>query len=238
MPRDFPILAECKFEPPDDPCYDDFLNSSSGPFMSNGVVAGVVKRSKPTVPDPDLFIFGLVGDFKGYKAGYTRDIKKHKDRFTWAILKGYSHNRAGTVALKSKDHRDTPAINFHYFEEGTDTAGEDLDAVVNGIKLARSVMKGTGATELLPGPSLSTDEQLRDFVKNEAWGHHASCSNKMGPASDPLAVVDSQFRVHGTTGLRIVDASVFPAIPGLFIATPIYMISEKAAELILAAAAT
>jgi choline dehydrogenase len=57
----------------------------------------------------------------------------------------------------------------------------------------------------------------------------------MGPASDPLAVVDSRFRVHGAEGLRVVDASVFPRIPGFFIATAIYMISEKATDAILTA---
>jgi choline dehydrogenase len=54
----------------------------------------------------------------------------------------------------------------------------------------------------------------------------------MGPAGDPMAVVDSRFRVFGTQGLRVVDASVFPRIPGFFIVTPIYMISEKAADVI------
>ena len=65
-----------------------------------------------------------------------------------------------------------------------------------------------------------------------ARGHHASCSCKMGHEADPMAVVDSRFRVFGTKGLRIVDASVFPRIPGFFIVTPIYMISEKAADVI------
>ena len=72
------------------------------------------------------------------------------------------------------------------------------------------------------------------FVSDEAWGHHASCTNRMGPVTDPLAVVDSQFRVHGVRSLRVVDASVFPRIPGFFIVTPIYMISEKASDVILA----
>jgi choline dehydrogenase len=56
----------------------------------------------------------------------------------------------------------------------------------------------------------------------------------MGPASNPMAVVDSKFRVHRTKGLRIVDASVFHRIPGLFIVVPIYMIAEKASDIILA----
>jgi len=75
--------------------------------------------------------------------------------------------------------------------------------------------------------------QIAQFVKDNAWGHHASCTNRMGKPDDPNAVVDSNFRVIGTQNLRIVDASIFPRIPGFFIVTPIYMIAEKASEVIL-----
>jgi choline dehydrogenase len=56
----------------------------------------------------------------------------------------------------------------------------------------------------------------------------------MGPRDNPNAVVDSNFRVYGTRGLRVVDASVFPRIPGFFIVTPTYMIAEKASDVIIA----
>jgi choline dehydrogenase len=69
-------------------------------------------------------------------------------------------------------------------------------------------------------------------VTREAWGHHASCSCPIGADGDPLAVLDSRFRVRGVNGLRVVDASVFPRIPGIFIVTNIYMVSEKAADVI------
>jgi choline dehydrogenase len=55
----------------------------------------------------------------------------------------------------------------------------------------------------------------------------------MGPATDPGAVIDSRFRVHGTRSLRVVDASVFPKIPGFFIASAVYMVSEKASDVII-----
>ena len=66
-----------------------------------------------------------------------------------------------------------------------------------------------------------------------AWGHHASCSCAIGPR-DQYGVLDSAFRVHGVQGLRVVDASVFPRIPGFFIASAVYMVGEKAADGILA----
>jgi len=89
---------------------------------------------------------------------------------------------------------------------------------------------------VFPGPAVHSREDIANFVRDEAWGHHASCTNRIGPADDPMAVLDSDFRVHGTTGLRVVDASVFPRIPGYFILTPIFMISEKATDVILASA--
>src|SRR5262249_4234176 len=158
---------------------------------------------------------------------------------TWAILKAHTRNTAGYVALRSADPRDVPEINFKYFEEGNDVDGEDLDSVVEGVRFARRFIAQLGpsvARELVPGPDVTAGE-LPDFVKREAWGHHASCSCKMGPPGDAMAVVDSEFRVRGTRNLRIVDASVFPRIPGFFIVSAVYMVSEKAADVILAAAA-
>jgi choline dehydrogenase-like flavoprotein len=155
------------------------------------------------------------------------------------VLKGHTKNTAGYVTLRSKDPLDTPYINFKYFDEGNDAAQEDLDAVMHGLKMARSMnskleVKIFVKGEEVPGPNYQTDDQLKQFIKNEAWGHHASCSNKMGPRSDPMAVVDSKGRVHGTQGLRIVDASIFPRIPGLFIVVPIYQAAEKLSDDILA----
>ncbi len=76
---------------------------------------------------------------------------------------------------------------------------------------------------------MQSTEEIADFVRDNAWGHHASCSCAIGPREQG-GVLDSAFRVHGTQGLRVVDASVFPRIPGFFIASAVYMIGEKAAE--------
>ena len=143
------------------------------------------------------------------------------------------------MTLRSADPRETPRINFRYFEEGDDAKREDLDAVVEGIKFVRSTTaklkrKGLIAEEEHPGDHIRSDGDLRDFVSRHAWGHHASCTCKIGADDDPDAVLDSSFRVRGVKGLRVVDASVFPKIPGFFIVMPIYMIAEKAADAILA----
>ena len=75
-------------------------------------------------------------------------------------------------------------------------------------------------------------------MQDNAWGHHASCTCPIGRKDDPSAVLDSNFRVYGTSGLRVVDASVFPKIPGFFIVTSVYMIGEKASDAILTDAGT
>lgn len=116
--------------------------------------------------------------------------------------------------------------------------GNDLDAVVAGIKFVRSltaplIEQGIIAEEEHPGQALQSDQELRDYVRYNAWGHHASCTCPIGRDDDPMAVLDGDFRVRGIKGLRVVDASVFPRIPGFFIVSSIYMIGEKAADAIL-----
>ncbi|GJL64534.1 MAG: oxygen-dependent choline dehydrogenase [Nitrospirales bacterium] len=241
MKNDFSILEGATFAPPEpggvpDPIFQNW-EAGKGIYTSNGAVLSLIKRSDSRRPDPDLFIFGLVGYFKGYYPGYSIDAARQKNFFTWAILKAHTQNRGGTVTLRSNDPRDTPDINFRYFDEGTAGWQEDLDSVVDGIQTARRIMRradGVVDKELVPGVEYDTEEKLRQFVKDNAWGHHASCTCKIGPKDDPLAVVDGNFRVHGTKNLRVVDASVFPKIPGFFIVTSVYMISEKASDVILA----
>jgi choline dehydrogenase len=241
MAEDFSILKAATFAPPDprgqpDPMFAEWMNGK-GVYTTNGAVASLIKRSTADKPDPDLFIFGMVGLFRGYYPGYSKDAVQNKNFFTWAVLKAHTRNRAGLVTLRSHDPRDTPHVNFRYFDEGSAGHEEDVDAVVEGIETARRIMKDAGdivKQELVPGGTIQTREQLKQFVKDNAWGHHASCSCKMGPKNDPMAVVDGDFRVYGTTNLRVVDASIFPRIPGFFIVTSVYMISEKASDVILA----
>ena len=235
----FSAIEGITFRPPEngeepDPQFREWLRGQ-GPYTTNGAGVALIKRSFPQRSEPDLFIFGLTGFFKGYFPGYSEEIARGQDYFTWAVLKAHSNNTAGRVTLRSSDPRDVPQIDFHYFDEGTDPS-EDLDSVVAGVETVRRI---TGRCqdlideEVLPGPTVKTPEQIRQFVKDNAWGHHASCTCKMGPATDPLAVVDSRFRVHGVKGLRVVDASVFPRIPGFFIVSSVYMLSEKASDVII-----
>jgi choline dehydrogenase len=221
----------------DDPQGREWASVRKGVYTTNGVALAVIKKSAPQRPLPDLFMFALLGQFRGYFPGYSKLISEDHRYLTWAILKAHTENLAGTVKLRSADPRDPPLIDFHYFREGTNEGTQDLDSVVEGIKFVRtltSTVSDLVEEEELPGKAVQDRGALQQFVQDQAWGHHASCTCRIGHKGDPLAVLDSNFRVYGTSGLRVVDASVFPKIPGFFIVTSVYMIGEKAADAILA----
>ncbi|GIJ44069.1 choline dehydrogenase [Virgisporangium aliadipatigenens] len=238
---DFALLSGLTFRAPGpgeepDPGLREWRESGRGVYAGNGVVLGITRRSSRRQPVPDLFVFGLPARFTGYYPGWSDGLEQQRNVFTWAVLKARTVNDAGRVRLRSADPRDVPEITFHSFDEGSDARGEDLDAVVRGIEFVRGITRRWGVRhrELVPGPGFDDRAALRAFVRDRAWGHHACGTCRMGRADDPAAVLDSRFRVRGTKGLRVVDASVFPRIPGYFIATAIYMAAEKAAEAILA----
>lgn len=229
-------LVGAKFDR-DDPLYRQWRDHRKGMYISNGAAIAFTRRSAPELLDPDLFCMALLARFEGYYPGYSDEVRKHLDYLTWAVLKAHTINRAGFVTLRSADPRDRPEINFRYFEEGDDAEGKDLAAVVAGIRSVREIAarlqrRGLIGEEEFPGEALQSDEELAQHVRDTAWGHHASCTCPIGPLDDG-GVLTSDFKVHGTKGLRVVDACVFPRIPGFFIASAIYMIAEKAADVIL-----
>ncbi len=206
-------------------------------YDGSGAAIAVVRRSRAAAPEPDIFCMALPALFQGYQAGFSNTIRDHHDRLTWAVLKAHTTNRAGSVTLRSADPRDPPLVNFRYFGDGADGGGDDLKAVVDAIRFVRRLtaplrQSGVIAQECAPGASVETDDALAAYVRDTAWGHHASCSCPIGPQAGG-GVLASDFSVHGTRRLRVVDASVFPRIPGFFVASAIYMVAEKAAEVIV-----
>lgn len=240
------LIKDCTFAKNNDfesdPCWQEYQKNPQGHlYGTNGVALSLIRRSSPSQATPDLCIFGLPGNFKGYYPNYSNDTtpKNPQDPsyFTWAILKGHTKNHAGYVALKSNDPRDTPEINFKYFHDPENGMTDDLNAVLAGLKMTRKLNSNIGSgylkKEVYPGSNIKSDADLKSWIEKESWGHHASCTSKMGLSNDPMAVVDNNFKVHGIQNLRIVDASVFPDIPGLFIMLPTLMISEKAKDVII-----
>lgn len=224
----------------EDAQYTEWANYDDTVYNSNGAIISVVARSGPAAFSPDLFLYAILGRFEGYFPGYSSLPAANPNCLTWVVLKAHTANTAGEVSLRSADPRERPAINFRYFGEGNDGSGDDLRAVAAGMRLARQLAaglkkEGLVAREELPGDAVP-DDQLEDFVQAQAWGHHASCTCRIGRREDG-GVVSGDFEVHGVDGLRVVDASVFPRIPGYFIVSAVYMIGEKAADAIAATAA-
>ncbi|MET0251505.1 MAG: GMC family oxidoreductase [Novosphingobium sp.] len=201
-----------------------------GMYISNGAALAALRRSRHAEGvAPDLVLMCLLGRFSGYRAGYAREVWDKLDGLTWAILKGQTRNRAGTVRPVSPDIRVPPAIDFANFSEGGEA---DLDAMVEGVEAARALsapLRAAGliGAEEVPGAAIA-GPGLREWIKDSAWGHHACGTAAIGPVLDPHC------RVRGVDGLRVVDASIFPRIPGLFIAAPIMLAAEKVAADILA----
>lgn len=221
----------------EDPLWKLWNDGRQGMYTSSGAALAFVRRSARRLPEPDIFCMALLAQFQGYYEGFSERIREHRDRLTWAVLKAHTKNRAGKVKLRSADARDMPLIDFSYFEEGSDAEGEDLAGVVDGMRFVRKlnvplIKRGLICEEIAPGPDVASDAALADYVRDTAWGHHASCTCAIGPRAQG-GVLDGAFRVHGVPGLRVVDASVFPRIPGFFVASAVHIVGEKAADVIL-----
>ncbi len=100
--RDFALLSGATFALPVPGVYDqDFVewqSSGTGIYASNGSIIGIIKRSQKSLPDPDLYIFGLPGFFKGYQPGYSQKFEQYRNLFTWAILKARTSNTGPSAA--------------------------------------------------------------------------------------------------------------------------------------------
>jgi len=265
---DLNILDNVSYVPgdPNDPERKLWLEKKEGLYASNGGTLVVLTRSQQAdTAVPDLFTFGVPAAFRGYYWNWSRELFRptkgapadQHNLWTWVILKAYTRNNGGTVQLRSGHPFDTPRICFHSFDEGgTPDWQKDLDALVEAVNSMRRINHARHSLfgeEIQPARYLAEKNALRtaqnlppwtlaDWIRNEAWGHHACGTCRIGsddwqpdPANlkDAGAVLDSRFRVHGVVGLRVVDASVFPRIPGYFILAPIFMVSEKAASTIL-----
>ncbi|MGE3635041.1 MAG: GMC family oxidoreductase [Sandaracinaceae bacterium] len=235
----FELIARCQIGAPnlsDDPCLADWRDGN-GPYTTTGFLASTLQRSSGASL-ADLQIFATPGDVRGYYPGYAEGAVQTRNRFSWVVLEAHTHNRDGEVRLRTTDPFARPDIAFNYYDEADPLADPDLRAMVEAVRFIRATedeMRRTeqSLVERWPGSDLESDADLAAWIRRESWGHHASCSAAMGADGDPRAVLDARLRVRGVDGLRVVDASIFPEIPGTFIAFPIFMASERAADLVL-----
>ena len=139
----------------------------------------------------------------------------------------------GHVRLKSADPFDAPLIQTNYLD-----AELDRRVFIAGMRLARQLLKSRPLApyydyESYPGEEAQTDDELLDAgTQRGQTTFHPGCTCRMGPATDPRAVVDDELKVHGMEGLRVVDASVMPRMISANLNASTLMIAERAADLI------
>lgn len=201
-------------------------------FMTDlpGGITGFVK-SDAAEPMPDIQLLFIAGSLAA--APYLPPFRKpFADSFACRIVLLRPQSR-GSITLASSDPLAAPRIGQQLL-----SAGDDWKALRRGIALFRDIaqrpqLKPFVARELGPGPEVKTDTRLEDYVRHTAvTAHHPAGTCKMGPDADPTAVVDGRLRVRGASGLRVVDASVFPDLVGGNINAPTIMIAERAADFI------
>lgn len=257
---DFSTLTGVTFQPDSftDPSTVQWMKDGTGLYSTNGGALAMMMSStanQQVRPDPDIFIFGVPAAFRGYYWGWSQQLlmatagglNAQRNLWTWVILKAYTNNSHGSVTLLSKNPLDTPQITFNSFDGVAADSQSDVDAIAEAVLRVREINAKVTVfgNEVQPGPRVPSgiSPALSNWIRNEAWGHHACGTCRIGAdpwradpslLKDPDAVLSSDFRVHGVEGLRVVDASVFPRIPGYFIVTPTFMIGEKAADILLA----
>ena len=144
------------------------------------------------------------------------------------------HNKPfsrGTVRVRTPSVQDKPEIIFNYLQRQ-----EDIEAYRACVRLTREIigqpaMDAYRGPEIQPGESIQSDEEIDAFVRSAVESaYHPSCACRMG--EDDMAVVDSETRVRGIDGLRVVDSSIFPTIPNGNLNAPTIMLAERAADII------
>ncbi|MEO7131578.1 MAG: choline dehydrogenase [Dermatophilaceae bacterium] len=204
----------------------EWLFLRRGVGASNHFEAGGFVRSNDEVEYPNqMFHFLPIAiRYDGSKPAAEHGYQVH-------IGPMYSDVR-GSVKITSKDPFTHPALRFNYL-----STENDRREWVEMVRAARSILGQPAFAafsdgEISPGPGVRTDQEILDWVAQDGeTALHPSCTAKMG--TDELSVVDPDtMRVHGTEGLRVVDASVMPYVTNGNIYAPVMMLAEKAADLI------
>ena len=199
-----------------------------GPGTTNHFEAGGFVRSNDLVKYPNLMFH-----FLPIAVRYDGSAPAGGHGYQVHIGPMYSNSR-GSVMITSAVPDAKPALRFNYI-----STDEDRREWVEAVRITRNILSQAAfdpfnGGELSPGPSVSSDEEILDWVRRDGeTALHPSCSCRMGAADDDSVVDPLTMRVHGIDGLRVVDASVMRYVTNGNIYAPVMMIAEKAADLIL-----
>jgi choline dehydrogenase len=202
-----------------------WLLTRTGLGASNSFEAGGFIRSRAGIKHPDIqyHFFPMAVRYDGKSPNNSHGFQAH--------VGPVRSQSKGWVKLRSADPNDHPRIRFNYMSRLEDW--EDFRAAVRHTReiFAQAALAPYRGVELSPGPEVQSGEDLDDFLRGAVESaYHPSCTCKMG--SDEMSVVDSQCRVRGLDGLRIVDSSIMPSIVSGNLNAPTIMIAEKAADII------
>ncbi len=205
-----------------------FLRRGEG--ATNHFEAGGFVRSNDDVEYPNLMFHFLPIAIR-YDGSPPPGGAKVEHGYQVHIGPMYSDSR-GSVKITSRDPRRKPALRFNYL-----STEQDRREWVEAIHVTRSILGAPAFAdfsngEISPGPAVTTDEEILDWVANDAeTALHPSCTCRMG--TDGMSVVDPlTMKVHGIEGLRVCDASAMPYVTNGNIYAPVMMMAEKAADLI------
>ncbi|KAF7298412.1 Choline dehydrogenase [Mycena kentingensis (nom. inval.)] len=231
LKNDFKLLKGCKFlsDPAADPCLSDWIASNHrSAYSFNPVLNTLLAKTD----NGETLTYIAPAYFEGIVHGMGQKVADNTNGFTGVVLLAHPSSR-GYVRLTGNHPQDTLDIAKRHFEDPNGDGARDVAALVAGLERMQRLVYGS----LLIRPWVKEqafpagrDANLTQHVLDAVFGHHACCTNAMGPADDPNAVLDGQFRVRGTRGLRVVDMSSWSEVPGYFVTTPMYMMSEKAVE--------
>ena len=182
-------------------------------------------RSKKNVEWPDL-------QYHFLPAAMRYDGKEAFAGHGFQVHIGHNKPKSrGFVKVVSDDPKKHPQIRFNYLEHEADREGFRACVRLTREIIHQSALDDYRGEEIQPGIDVQTDEEIDAFVRQFVESaYHPSCSCKMG--TDEMAVVDSDTKVHGIEGLRVVDSSIFPTIPNGNLNAPTIMVAERAADLI------
>ncbi len=217
-----------------------------GENFHNHVLTGVIQATSKPVPPGNLNLSEAALFYKSDQAQSGPDIQIAFVHVPFDVIIGQTNPNAvsilpglvrptsrGWIRLAGRDPLAKPLVNPNYLATAT-----DMQRLTDSVKVARSIFatkafSSWSDAELLPGPSVATDEHLNAFVRQRADSyHHQAGSCKMGV--DDMAVVDPHLRVHNLDRLRVADASVMPVVPSGNCNAGVLMIAEKCADLLKA----